>query len=198
MTDPSLQAAQALAAAASSFAATQSAASPVPSATAAASPKKAANSALLPYALLSKDEQKLFQSKFRAAQKSPQLVELQIKSLDGLIAFLKQKRDTSGRIISDAEAELALIAKEEAMIHMRYDPLAARIASNESKRSDLLRTRAAADEQLRAIMTHTAGAVSKTQHAIDAFKQKQLKQALDFEKRRNIRPTKAATTTTKG
>jgi hypothetical protein len=187
----SIAAAQALAAAATSFAATQVAPSAAkPASKTSILPATSASHALLPYDLLSRDEQKMFQTKFRAAQKSPHLVEIQIKALDGLIAFLKQKRATAGATIQESIEDLARIAKDEANIHVKLDPLAARIASNQARRDELLRTKADADEQMRANK-----AVHKTQHAIDAFKRDQLKADMAFARGLTKPPTSPTKTT---
>lgn len=134
--------------------------------------------------------------KFRTAQKSPHLVGIQIKALDGLIAFLKQKRATAGQIIANSLAELKQIAKEEDALHLRYDPLEARIQMNMARRDALLRAKSDADAHLNAVMAHTSNVVSKTQHAIDSFKQKQLKADMAFARGLPIPTTTTTTTTT--
>ena len=138
---------------------------------------------------MSAEEKKVFASKFRAAQKTPALVGLQITALDGLVAFLKQKRANAGRIIRESEEEIARIEREEALLHVRYDPLAAQIAANEAKRDAMLQTKREADEQMAAIIAHTGAHVARTTHAIAAFKQRQLRQEMDFERNRHQKAT---------
>jgi hypothetical protein len=135
---------------------------------------------LLPFHLLSKEEQKSFAARFQAAQKSPHLVRLQISALDGLIQFLKQKRENARRIVEQSHAEIAAIEREQAMMHIRLDPLAARIQANEARRRELLDASAEASQHMGGIIASTGAHVEKTKHRIDAFRARELKQEMDF------------------
>jgi hypothetical protein len=144
---------------------------------------------MLSYALLSKEEQRSFAARFRAAQKSPQLVGLQIQALDGLIAFLKQKRATARRIVEESLAEIAAIEKEQAAMHQfRLDPLAARIAANEARHAELTARSREANQHFEQIIGHTGAQVAATKHKIEAFKSRQLKQDLAFARNAHLPP----------
>jgi chromosome segregation ATPase len=149
--------------------------------------------------LLSKEEQRSFAARFRAAQKSPQLVGLQIQALDGLIAFLKQKRATARRIIEESLAEIAAIEKEQAAMHQfRLSPLATRIAANEARHAELTARSREANQHFEQIIGHTGAQVAATKHKIEAFKSRQLKQDLAFARNTHGPPaaSSSATTTT--
>ena len=66
------------------------------------------------------------------------------------------------------------------MIHVKLDPLAARIAANGARRDAILATKMEADAQMSAIMDITKASVQKTQHKLDKWKSTQLKQEMAF------------------
>ena len=69
--------------------------------------------------------------KLKAASKAPEQAAQKIRALDSMIKKLKSNRHKCQVAIDEDEEQLKWIAREEESIHVRLDPLAARLKERE-------------------------------------------------------------------